>query len=101
MSAIPGYDAVLNAPVRLQVCALLVEAEEVEFARIREAIGISESVLSKHAAQLDAAGYVRLRKASMGGRQRTWLALTTAGKQAFRTHVAALTRLAAMAEAAE
>jgi DNA-binding MarR family transcriptional regulator len=101
VSAIPGYDAVLNAPVRLQICALLIEAEEVEFARIREGIGTSESVLSKHAAQLDAAGYVRLRKASQAGRQRTWLALTAAGKQAFRTHVAALTRLAALAEAAE
>lgn len=101
MSAIPGFDAVLNAPVRLQICAVLIEADEVEFARIRDAVGASDSVLSKHAAQLDAAGYVRLRKASLSGRQRTWLALTMAGKHAFRTHVAALTRLATLAEAAE
>ena len=63
---------------------------------IREAIGISDSVLSKHLKLLEDAGYVRPRKQAHGGRQRTWLSLTVRGRAAFAAHVAELQRLAGM-----
>ena len=86
----PLFDPVVHAPPRLQVCALLAPLDEAEFAVLRDAVGVSDSVLSKHLRTLEEAGHLVLRKRSAGGRQRTWAALTPAGRRAFAGHVAAL-----------
>lgn len=91
----PVFDTVIHAPGRLQICAIL-SAAEAEFAMVRDAIQVSDSVLSKHVKTLEEAGYIAVRKAAQGGRQRTWLSLTSAGRTAFASHVAELNRLAAM-----
>ena len=96
MTAVPQFDPVIHAPGRLQICAILSAVDEAEFAMVREAIAVSDSVLSKHLKQLEEAGYIKLRKQAHAGRQRTWLALTGAGGKAFAAHVAELQRLAAM-----
>ena len=46
---------------------------------------------------LDEAGYLRVRKAVVASRQRTWLALTDDGRRALAGHVAALRRMLAPA----
>ncbi len=94
MSAAPIFDAIIHAPGRLQICALLSGIDDAEFAMIRDRIEVSDSVLSKHLKLLEDAGYVKLRKAASEGRQRTWVSLTPAGKKAFAAHVSELTRLA-------
>ncbi len=91
-------DPVIHAPLRLQVCALLSATDEAEFALVREETGVSDSVLSKHIRQLEEAGYVRVRKATLASRQRTWLSLTKEGARAFAAHVRALTALAGVAK---
>ena len=98
MSAVPVLDPVIHAPARLQIAGVLAAVTDAEFAVVRDAVGVSDSVLSKHLSQLAEAGYVRLRKASLGGRQRTWLSLTREGRRAFAAHVAALQALAALAD---
>ncbi len=90
-----SFDAVIHAPGRLHICALLASVHEAEFATLREAVGVSDSVMSKHLKLLEDAGYIILRKAAHNGRQRTWLSLTPAGRRAFTAHVAELNRLAA------
>lgn len=97
MTAAPHFDPVIHAPGRLQICAILSKVDDAEFAMIRDAIKVSDSVLSKHLKQLEEAGYVKLSKAASEGRQRTWLSLTPAGRKAFAAHVAELTRLAGVA----
>jgi len=92
----PVFDAVIHAPGRLQICAILSSVVEAEFAMLRDALKVSDSVLSKHVKQLEDAGYVVVRKAAMDGRQRTWLSLAAAGRTAFAAHVAELTRLSEM-----
>jgi len=92
---VPQFDPVIHAPGRLQICAVLSRADEAEFALIRDVIGVSDSVLSKHLKQLEGAGYIALRKAAENGRQRTWISLTPSGRKAFAAHVAELQRLAA------
>ena len=96
MSVPPVFDPVIHAPGRLQICAILSSVDDAEFALIRDRIGVSDSVLSKHLKQLEEAGYVALSKAPLDGRQRTWLRLTGAGKKAFAAHVAELNRLATL-----
>lgn len=93
----PAFDPVIHAPGRLQICGILSAVEEAEFAMVRDAIAVSDSVLSKHLKQLEEPGYIKLRKQSHDGRQRTWMALTPAGRRAFAAHVAELTRLAGLA----
>lgn len=97
MTPAPVFDPVIHAPGRLQICALLSSVDDAEFAVIRDAIKVSDSVLSKHLKQLEEAGYVSLSKAAAAGRQRTWLSLTSEGRRAFSAHVAELNRLARMA----
>ena len=85
-----GFDAVLHPPARLQIVAVLANVDDAEFAKLRELVGVSDSVLSKHLAALAEAGHISLRKAASEGRQRTWASLTRSGRAAFKAHVAAL-----------
>lgn len=75
--------------------ALLAEVTEMEFARLRDLLDVSDSVLSKHLAILAEAGYLDLRKAKASGRQRTWVAATAAGRKALKQHLAALQAISA------
>ena len=95
-----ALDAVIHAPLRLQTCAMLAQAATINFATVRELLGVSESVLSKHIKVLEEAGYVAVRKAASDGRQRTWLALSPAGRKAFAAHAAALRTLVGDADLA-
>lgn len=93
-----ALDEVLNAPVRLQIAAILARANEAEFAVIREIVNVSDSVLSKHLSALAEAGYVSIKKAPRDGRQRTWAVLTSKGRRAFRQHVAGLQEMISAAD---
>ena len=89
----PRFDAVVHAPPRLQICGLLAAVDSMDFAAVRDTVGVSDSVLSKHVKQLEEAGYVTVGKATVASRQRTSLALTKAGRAAFAAHVAELRRI--------
>lgn len=95
-----GIDMLLHAPARLQIAALLSKVSDMEFARLRELVQVSDSVLSKHLSALSDAGYVRLKKVPEGGRQRTWASLTREGGKALDRHVAALRAIVAHLPAA-
>jgi DNA-binding MarR family transcriptional regulator len=86
-------DPLIHAPARLQVLTTLSAVSEAEFATLRDALKVSDSVLSKHIATLADAGYVGSRKEVRVGRRTTWIGLTSAGREALRKHVAALRRL--------
>jgi DNA-binding MarR family transcriptional regulator len=92
-----GFDAVLHPPARLQIAAVLAQAQDAEFALLKQVTGTSDSVMSKHLSALADAGYVTLRKANANGRQRTWASLTSSGRRAFSSHVKALEALASTA----
>jgi DNA-binding MarR family transcriptional regulator len=86
-------DPLIHAPARLQVVTTLSAVSEAEFATLRAALEVSDSVLSKHLSALANAGYLRTRKGVQAGRRTTWIALTSAGRKALREHVAALRQL--------
>jgi DNA-binding MarR family transcriptional regulator len=85
-----SLDPVIHAPNRLQMCCMLAAVDTIDFATVREALDVSESVLSKHVKTLEESGYVKVRKAASEGRQRTWLSLSRPGREALRSHLAAL-----------
>jgi DNA-binding MarR family transcriptional regulator len=92
-AARPAFDEIVHAPNRLQICAMLAAVDTVEFATVRDSLGVADSVVSKHVRVLQEAGYVAIRKATVGSRVRTSLSLTASGHRAYAGHVAALRAL--------
>lgn len=89
------FDDVIHAPNRLRICALLAELTSADFAMIRDAVGLSDSALSKHVSTLEDHGYVVVRKLGRDGRTFTSVSLTAHGRSAYRAHVAALEEIVA------
>ncbi|MHA6624126.1 winged helix-turn-helix domain-containing protein [Pseudonocardia sichuanensis] len=84
---VPGRDPLLETGPRLAMCALLQGAEWVDFASVRDMLAVSDSAISKHSRTLEDAGYLEVRKGSIGRRPRTWFRLTATGRQAFSGHL--------------
>ena len=61
----PRFDTIIHAPNRLLICAFLAPLEEAEFQVLRDELGVSDSVLSKHIKQLEEVGYVKQRKSKV------------------------------------
>ena len=77
MTAKAKPDPLIHPITRLSICGLLAAgADWIEFAALRDAAGISDSVLSKQSRVLEDAGYVEVRKGAIGRRPRTWFRLT-------------------------
>ena len=93
-------DPLIHPITRLSICGLLAAgADWVEFAALRDAAAISDSVLSKQSRVLEEAGYVEVRKGAVGRRPRTWFRLTAEGRQALQGHLAWLAQLEQAASA--
>jgi len=91
---VTGVDETIHSPNRLRICAALSAARQVEFATLERGLGVSKSLLSKQLKVLIDAGYVAVeRKPQPFGRPRTWVGLTSAGRRAYRNHVAALRKI--------
>ncbi|WP_353988810.1 winged helix-turn-helix domain-containing protein [Ruicaihuangia caeni] len=88
-----GLDEHLNSPVRLSIMAALARVDDAEFSVVRDAISVSDSVLSKQIAVLESVGYIDAKKGYVGKRPRTWLSLTPTGRAALETHLSALRAL--------
>lgn len=86
-------DAQIVPPARLKLMTSLTAVSEAEFATLRDHLGVSDSVLSKHVAALEGAGYVKRRKGVHRGRRTTWVALMPRGRKALSAHVAVLREL--------
>jgi DNA-binding MarR family transcriptional regulator len=74
--------------------AILAAASKAEFRFVRDHVEVTDSMLSKQMSLLQEAGYVKVDKGHVGKRPRTWLSLTTEGRQAFDRHLAALREIA-------
>lgn len=96
------FDEVIHAPVRLRICGLLRPVGQLDFAVLRDTLGVSDATLSKHLKTLVSAGYVESEKAALAGRgdarRITWLSLTIPGREAFDAHVRALQEIAGALE---
>ncbi|KAA6434967.1 helix-turn-helix domain-containing protein [Agrococcus sediminis] len=92
------FDETIHAPLRLRICGLLRRVDRLDFALLRDTLGVSDATLSKHVRTLSDAGYVTSRKTASAGRSDArrvmWLALTAAGRTAFDAHVRALQEIA-------
>lgn len=92
-----AFDELIHAPLRLRICAMLSPVQRLPFSDIRDSLGISDSVLSKHLSALADAGYVEVSRVRANSRSRRQVTLTKSGRTALRGHLAALQEIAAAA----
>lgn len=93
----PRLDSGLQNPSRLMVVAFLSGCCEADFKTVRDELSLSDSTLSKTVSALESLGFVAVRKGFVGRRPRTWIALTTDGRQRLTAHLSSLQALAEQA----
>lgn len=79
-------DEIVHQRVRLGILAVLSEADRVEFTYLRDRLDVTDGNLNRHLQVLAEAGFVRIEKRS-GGRTRTWIVATRAGRDALTAHL--------------
>jgi len=86
-------DPLLSTPKKLAALGMLANVSEVEFAFMRDHLGLSDSDLSKQMSALVSAKYVKVTKTGRGRDRKTWFKATKAGSTALRQHLQALNDL--------
>lgn len=81
-------------PTRLRITATLLAAGEVEFGFVRDRVGLTDSALSKQLKALATAGLTTSRREPTGAVRRTWIRLTSEGREQVSAHVTALRTIA-------
>jgi DNA-binding MarR family transcriptional regulator len=94
----PRFDELIHPSTRLSIVALLASADWIDFAFVRDRLGLSDSALSKQFATLEEAGYIVIERPVSDRRRRVRVRLTPTGRDAFDGHVAALRAVIASAE---
>jgi DNA-binding transcriptional ArsR family regulator len=91
-------DRIVHEPARLAILAVLSSAEEVDFAFLQTATGLTKGNLSRQASKLEEAGYITIRKYFKGKIPATGYSITPKGKEAFATYWA---RIAAIGQSVQ
>ena len=82
-----ALDEVIHSPVRLTLAAALNSVDSADDQTLREELGVSHSLLSKHA------GYLTITKVFDGRTPTTRMSLTPVGREAFQRHLASPDRI--------
>lgn len=85
-----GIDALIHAPKRLRVMAILSAFDHATFALLRDRLNLSPPDLSKQLKALQEAGYIQTSKTGRGPGSDTWVSMTRLGRKAYTQHVEAL-----------
>ncbi len=79
-------DRIVHEPARLVILATLTSAQEVDFTFLQMVTGLTKGNLSRHAARLEEAGYVAIRKYFKGKIPATGYRMTETGRGAFTSY---------------
>jgi DNA-binding MarR family transcriptional regulator len=86
-------DPIIHQPARLQIMAALSQlkaSERVDFTFLKERLALTDGNLGAHLSTLEARGYIAVDKEFVARRPKTFVAVTSGGREAFARHVAAL-----------
>lgn len=87
MLPLADLDRLLENRIRLAIMAVLASGERADFTSLRSLLGTSDGNLATHAAVLERAGYLHIRKGFLGKKTRTTYTATERGRRAFARHV--------------
>jgi DNA-binding MarR family transcriptional regulator len=91
-----GMNSLIHQPTRLRIMAALVSLDEgnkADFTFLRDMLELTDGNLSVHLQRLEEAGYVAMEKAFVERRPKTWIWVTSTGRDAFTSHVDELERI--------
>ncbi len=77
-----ALDRIVHEPARLAILAVLSGAEEVDFAFLQAATGLTKGNLSRQASKLEEVGYITIRKYYRGKIPATGYRITATGRTA-------------------
>jgi DNA-binding MarR family transcriptional regulator len=79
-------DRIIHEPARYLIMAYLYVADSADFLFLERQTGLTKGNLSSHLGKLESAGYVSIQKEFMDKKPHTMLALTQAGRKAFKAY---------------
>jgi DNA-binding MarR family transcriptional regulator len=89
---------IIHQPIRLQIMAALAALEpdsQIDFSYLRKLLNLTDGNLGAHLAKLEDAGYIRIEKAFVARKPRTFISAKGKGRDAFAEHIAALKQIIA------
>lgn len=78
---------------RLGIMSVLMVEDGVDFTFLKETLQLTDGNLASHLRALEEAGYLRIEKQFVGRKPNTRYTATTAGREAFQSHLDALEKL--------
>jgi DNA-binding transcriptional ArsR family regulator len=87
-----GLDDTVHQRHRLGILTITSEGRA-DFGYLRDALGLTPGNLSRHLTVLEEAGLIELEKGYEGRRPRTWVRITSDGRNALASEIDALTEL--------
>ena len=91
--ALGSLDDLVHSPVRFALMSALNSVDQADYQTIKQSLGLSYALLTKHATILERAGYLRTIKEFSAKTPRTSYGLTAKGRSAYGAHLAALDEL--------
>jgi DNA-binding MarR family transcriptional regulator len=89
-----GLDDVVHQRNRLGILTVVAEADEAEFGFLQDTLGLTPGNLNRHLAVLAEAGLITVRKKdTRGGRPKSWVKISDAGRKALAREMSALEQL--------
>lgn len=88
-----SLNEVIHQPVRLRIMAALAALStetQASFNYLKDVLELTDGNLGAHLRKLEEAGYIEITKTFVNNKPHTYIEATTAGRKAFREHVAAL-----------
>ncbi|TFH36446.1 MAG: ArsR family transcriptional regulator [Anaerolineales bacterium] len=91
-----NLDPVIHQPVRLRICASLASlslGDSMEFTFLRDLLDLTDGNLGAHLRKLEEAGYLMVEKTFVERKPKSFIAITSKGRRAFKEHVKALRKI--------
>ncbi len=88
-----GPDPTIHEPARLRIMTILSGADTADFNFLLSALGLTRGNISSHMAQLERAGYVKIRKSFNGRVPHTEYSLTQSGRRSLARYWEEMDRL--------
>ncbi|WP_066960136.1 transcriptional regulator [Microbulbifer sp. Q7] len=93
MKALTSLDPLLEHRIRLGACVSLAKHGELTFARLKSQLQATDGNLGAQLRKLEEQGYLQSRKDFVERKPTTWYRLSSVGRSALESHLAALQSL--------
>jgi DNA-binding MarR family transcriptional regulator len=97
--AVSRLHEVVHQPARLGILTVLAETRRADWPYLKSVLGLTDGNLGRHLEVLAGEGFVKITKGYEGKRPRTWAEITTSGRKALASQIAAMKEIVERFEA--